>query len=132
MKKINMKLVRKVLAHVKGDLRRLSMQVYGVHAGERDQLRTYPACKTKACFAGWAVLLTTPKKRRSKLFDKNGWMNADTVPRHAQRLLGLGMGESFNIFSGRASCTSGAKRQFSQLKKDINDVLKERGMKERV
>lgn len=131
MAEINMKLVRKVLAHVKGDLKRLKMSVYGQQREGREGKKGYPACETRACFAGWTVLLTTPKKKWAKLFFKS-FMDPEQTASRAQKLLGLTDGERYHIFSGRATNRWTTVSQFSQLKKDINGVLKGRGMKERV
>lgn len=145
-KEINMKLMRKVLAHIKSDFRRLNMGTYGELKGsESAQMEKeegclvnpnrWPSCNTKACMAGWTVLVSTPKSQWKSLFEKDGDMKTSTHSK-ARKLLGLSVEEANEIFTGNAcwpSCwPSTAKEQYSLLKEDINEVLEARDMKERV
>jgi len=141
-RKINMKLVREVLTHIKEDLHRLNMGSYGILKGSRDAEDEellenlinpdhWPSCNTKACFAGWTVLLNTPKKEWQKLFLKDGSMR-DSTHTKARKMLGFTDYEAETVFAGNALYGNTAREQFQYLKQDINEVLLERGMEERV
>jgi len=140
MKEINVKEIKRVLKHVRGDMRRLDMATYGVleNTPSAAEYKNFPACGTKACLAGWTVLLNTPKKNWNKLFTANDTSYAeaglmkDGTHEKAAKILGFNEAEAETIFTGASMYTKGAKAQYKELVEDINQVLKNRGMKERV
>lgn len=141
-KPINMKLVREVLTHIKSDIRRLEMNRYGVKQGssaidpDSDHFEggltneKFPECRTKCCFGGWGVFLTTPKSKRKNLFWKSGEMKNQFE--RARKLFGFSADEADSIFSGESLWKDTTRGQLQYLRLDINEVLKERGMTERV
>jgi hypothetical protein len=141
-KPINMKLVYRVLDHIKEDLHRLEMGRYGVLKGsesldpDSDQFegdlinKKFPECETKCCFGGWGVLLTTPKSQHQELFFKNG--NMKNQFEKARKLFGFTVKEADHVFAGDSVWLGTTRKQFKYLKKDINKVLEARGMTERV
>ena len=57
---INVPLLRKIKRHIQEEPRRLKMRFWGRKV---DPLgRGKPPCGTQACLAGWAVLLSIPRK----------------------------------------------------------------------
>jgi hypothetical protein len=67
--KLNEKLIAKVLHHIKTDLRRYNQDIVAERVSEEDAGKDYPACRTKGCFGGWAVILSTPPSKKLKLFE---------------------------------------------------------------
>ena len=140
MKKINVKEIKRVLKHIKSDIRRLEMSVWGFKkdSAEAEILtpdvadkKYWPACSTKACFAGWAVLMNTPKTKWKSLFNKDGGMKQG-ISGKAEKILGLTEEEAEIIFRGPSTYLEGGKEQFKQLRRDINQVFVQRDLKDRV
>jgi hypothetical protein len=145
-RKINVELFKKIIAHAKKDLRRLEMQVWGARKGsnyakelkEEDGIFTgrgkqsqWPVCNTKACCAGWAVLLSTPKSKWKSWFLSNGKMKDDAI-RKATELLGLDEYQADSIFRGNGAYYNKPARQLEALRVDINTVFEAAGLKDRV
>jgi hypothetical protein len=72
MKKSNVRLLRKIQKHIMAEPRRFCMDAYYFEAKNRadwleevdchsDMAQSMPACKTAACIAGWAGLLSKDK-----------------------------------------------------------------------
>lgn len=132
-KPINVKEIRRVLRHIKADMRRFRMDYYGIKKGT-DAGRTennFAPCGTRGCFGGWVVLKNTPKKDWAKLFDRDGDMKFN-VGEKARRIIGFTENEATNVFVCSFSGQDTPRNQFRDLKKAINLVLANRGMKERV
>lgn len=105
--KLNEKLIAKVLAHIKKDVRRLDQNTWGERRlpselegpgyTQKEYLKEWPACHTHACFAGWTVLLSTPVKKRNRLF-YSGEMDSHRTEIKAQKLLRLTNWEAGFLF----------------------------------
>lgn len=95
MKKLNVRLIRKVIKHILAEPRRYFQEttirrgVPGEHVG-KDPKHTFAQCGTAACIAGWAYLLST------KVPDPDVY----AIMAKAQRLLGLDHERASNLFSG--------------------------------
>ena len=130
--KINLKYIRKVLRFIENGPRlRLDMGTYHNYAEPdrytKKELRAarYPACGTKACFAGWGVMLQLkPEEWKDVVYG--------TVAPKARKLFGFTMDESDIVFAGEGMLYSTFSRQLRGLKESINTVLRNRGMKERI
>src|ERR1044071_302790 len=99
---INVGLIKKIVKHVEADKRRLMMAVWGVKKGTpegREEGGQWPACGTKGCFAGWAVLLTTPQKKWPSLFSKRGLFKS-SIEEDARKLLGFSFDQAEYVFYG--------------------------------
>jgi hypothetical protein len=126
--KINLPYIRKVLRFIeRGPKLRFDMRTYHDHvdtkhhdAKELREMR-YPACGTKACFAGWAVML----QRKPEQWDD---VNYDEVAQDARELLGFTYEESECVFTGGCKYSTFAK-QLSGLKRALREVLRGRGIK---
>lgn len=132
--KINLRYIRRVLRFIEGGPKlRFDMSTYGDHAanefpGEelnKTELRKlgYPECGTRACFAGWCVLLQHKKKDWSEIVE--GVNISDT----AQKLCGFTDDEADTVFDGVYGPFSS---QLKSLKSRLNDVLANRGSKARI
>jgi len=137
--KLQVAKIKKVLKHITEDLRRLEMGIWGTFISEEElkemrlsEKRNYPTCGTKACFAGWAVLLEVKRNRWSKLFDSGGHMHVGSISRKAQKILGLTKEEARSLFVGRACNEWEAKDQLISLKEILNNIFMEHGSKVRV
>jgi hypothetical protein len=145
-RKINVELFKKIIDYAKKDLRRLEMQVWGVRKNsdymkylkdQEDILRgrglqsQWAACSTKACCAGWAVLLSTPKSKWKSWFKKSGEMK-EGVYKRAQTLLGLDECQAEDIFRGSGSHCDRPKDQLKALREDINRLLEINQIEDRV
>jgi hypothetical protein len=135
MAKINLKLIRRVLRHVKADLRRLEMSHYFRFHGKDSESKSIPACGTTACCAGWACILADAKtqsqiEQKILQMDASNWGTGYYFNR-GKYLLGLTEGEAEIVFVGDASQVL-HHRQYSVLKSCINQVLKRRGLRARV
>ena len=97
--KLNVKLLRKIKAHILEEPRRFFMEWYVAtgrpgarrftsrHADAADLPKTVPPCGTAACIAGWAILLSEKKKADELDYNYSG----DTVD-IASDLIGLPFG----------------------------------------
>lgn len=128
--KINKVMIRHVLKHIKEDLRRLNMCTWGTKVDPESAYS--PPCGTRACFAGWAVLLNTPKDQWPYLFhlDFNSGENrmSSYTREQATKLLGFNRNEAISIFGGVSLSKRTSEGQYNQLVRDINKVLKNRGL----
>jgi hypothetical protein len=137
MRQIEVKKIQKTIKFIETQLSRLEMNLYGIKKGSPEAKTSgftsnrWPSCHTKACFAGWTVLLETPKREWNKLFRKDGLMRGSTHGK-AARILGLTAGEASDIFIGPATWELTTKSQLRALKISINQVFADRGIKERV
>jgi hypothetical protein len=74
--KLNEKLIAKVLKHITEEPKRYDQNIVAIQKGtaavEYNTLKNshFPSCGTKACFGGWAVLLSAPNWK--KLFREDG------------------------------------------------------------
>lgn len=125
-KTINIKLMRRVLRHVHTGLRRLRMSEYLLRKKDYPEAsRDWPKCQTIGCMAAWTVLLSMPRKNWSRI----KW---DSIHERARKLLRLRDDEANDIFLGRSVSAPCGDAQYARLCRDINRVLENRGMKERV
>jgi hypothetical protein len=135
-RKINVAMFKKVMKHIKKDIRRLEMGLYGIKKnspGEWEICDTHwAACNTKACLAGWTVLLNTPKKDWPNLFIVNGQMRSHTTSTKAAKLLGLDSYEADALFTGNATYETTPRTQYEVLQEEINKLFEEKGIKDRV
>jgi hypothetical protein len=124
--KLNVKHINKILAHIREDVKRLHMPRWGVkkqsQAAKVSGLRVarFPSCGTVACFAGWSLLLATPRKEWKSLFTSIGSLDIDAVKE--VRRLGLSPGES-SLF---ASCDGTAKEQLTIVEDRLRAIVRER------
>lgn len=132
--KINLRYIRRVLRFIEsGPKLRFDMRTYLDHADNvllkeertKKNLRAlgYPECGTRACFAGWCVLLQLPKKE---------WAYAAyklDILRVATQLCGFTEDEAYSVFDAAYGTFT---QQLRELKSRINDVLAERDFRERV
>jgi hypothetical protein len=127
--KINLPYIRKVLRFIeRGPKLRFNMRTYHDHVDPKDhnakELRVmrYPSCGTKACFAGWAVML----QRKPE-----GWADVEysTVAAKARQLLGFTEVEGDIVFAGEGCNYSTIAKQLSALKHSLREVLRGRGIK---
>lgn len=136
MSEINIKYIRKVLRFIeKGPKKRFEMRTYISYCDPKTHSRQwlksagYPACGTQACFAGWAVLMQE-KPSRWRSWSIGGHPNS--ISRRAMELCGFDDNEATYVFAGPACWIMGFDNQLRLLKRSINEVLRDRGMKERV
>jgi hypothetical protein len=131
-KQLNTRLIQKVMRHIKGDLRRLEMSAYA-YSEDEDEYggEEFAKCGTKACFAGWAVLLNRKESDWKKLIHTDYDFHEA-----ARKLLGLNDSEASSIFTGPgfdvASFGAGPIKQYAEVRKSVNEVLVARGSKVRV
>jgi hypothetical protein len=131
-------LFRKVVAHVEEDLRRLNMSEWGTHysekallddfSGDKEAMRKeWPACNTKACFAGWAVVLNKPvRQRKAFLARYSFWSKA---AKDGQKALGLTEEEAEELFYLGNGYDS--ESDLKLIKERLNQIFADRGMAER-
>ena len=97
--KLNVRLLRRILRHIKADPRRYNQGTWGV---EKPAEHGGPPCGTQACIAGWAVLLSVPRRNwlrwisRSDEEMKNG--EKSCIRARAKKLLGLTEEEAQYLF----------------------------------
>jgi hypothetical protein len=159
---INMPEIRKVLAHIEGDLRRLEMRKWGITKGyvakviplvtarvagvppeevsevdveylkvlKRLDEAGWAQCGTRACFAGWQVLLSIPRDEWFKVMTDEREMMTE-VREQAAEAFGFTHDEGYAVFMP-SNQKETPEEQLALLKKTINEVLEERGMTERV
>ena len=106
-KKLNEKLIKKVLTHIRGDLRRYDQDIVCVtkEAVEQDTLcnegdlknPTFASCGTKACFGGWAYLLSHSRRQWKRLINRSLRHDFPMLDR-ARDLLGLYPNEADFLF----------------------------------
>jgi hypothetical protein len=86
--KINLKLLEKIKKHIEEEPRRFDMDTWGVkHDMRKYRNEDTPPCGTSACLAGWAVLLSTPKKSSwGKIIE--GWWG-EAPDKKAAKLMGI-------------------------------------------
>lgn len=131
-KKLNERLIARVIKHIREDFRRFEMSFYGVKAGTsaadgeylNEPETKWPSCNTKACFAGWAVLLSTPKRKWNTLFTKSGNMRYPFVRNQAAKLLGLNNDEAENLFT--CGMTGSPRKDLKDVERVLNNIRKER------
>lgn len=132
---INVPLIRKVLAHIKDQPKRLEMGTWHLHVGRREAkaLRSpYPDCGTRACFAGWLYIKSAKSKAESDRRLKETSPSLSTIRQQAQLAVGFTWDEAEDVFSGDAVAETGFKRQFAALRRELNAVFVRRGLKARV
>lgn len=125
---INMAEIRKVLSHIEENVNRLEMAYF---AAQRNELEKpdgmeWPECGTKACFAGWQVLLSSSPEEWKRICSANDIHFVEL----AQKGFGFTYDEARDVFSGWGSLEPA--NQLRDLKTAINIVLSLRGMEERV
>jgi len=101
--KLNEKLIAKIIEHIEKDIRRYDQDLVGLKKDTESyyfsdiKSNKWAPCNTKACFAGWAVILSTPESKIPSLFQKNGSMKGGVLAK-ARKLLGL-KGEEEDLFA---------------------------------
>jgi hypothetical protein len=127
--KINLPYIRKVLRFIeRGPKLRFDMGTYHDHVDPKDhdakELRElhYPACGTKACFAGWAVML---QRKPDEWAD----VRYNEVAPEARELLGFTYDEADCVFTGEGCNYSSFAKQLRGLKRSLREVLRGRGIK---
>lgn len=134
MAELNEGLLTKVLDHVRADLRRFNMDLFGVQKGSKAAnmesgmdischvKNEWPACNTQACLAGWTVLLSTPRRKWGTLFKKNGTMYLNTSFK-AQQLLGLESYEATELFNATGATP---KRSLQIVLRRLRELRRDR------
>lgn len=132
--KINLPLIRKVLRHIKAEPKRLEMGTWHMRVEEStDKYRSkFPACGTRACFAGWVYILSPKTKAESNHRLKLPCPNISFVREDALKALGFTSSEADLVFAGEATGSSTFSGQFELLLEALNEVLAGRGLKARV
>jgi hypothetical protein len=121
-KKLNEKLIKKVLAHIRGDFRRYDQDLVAVFKGNdigsvKDP--EFAACETKACFGGWAFLLGRPRKTWKRfMYDDSNILG------RAEKLLGLYEEEATLLFdmTGKTS----PKTDLRIIQQRLQDIRRSR------
>ena len=93
MAELNEKLIACVLDHIERDNDEYDQNEWCVLKGDQDN----DFCGTRACFAGWAVLLSTPI---GKWWEVRYGGNARPMKEVARELLGLTYDEAHTLFQG--------------------------------
>ena len=90
MAKLNVKLLNRIKRHLIAEPKRYDQATWAREVSGKGA----PACGTRACIAGWAVLLSVPKPEWSQ------WIGADSeIADKAQDLLGLTNDERGVLFA---------------------------------
>jgi hypothetical protein len=126
---LNVKHINKIIRHIKGDLRRLWMPFWWAYQkGAIEGPETYAPCNTAACFAGWSLLLSMPRKDWAKHFDKDGELKNRPYDYDYDntegRRLGLTTEEAWMLFDGDAGDTR--RQQWATVKGRLKEIIKDR------
>lgn len=124
--KLNVKLLNKVLRHIKAEPRRFNMGTFGkIVEGEPNA----PACGTQACIGGWAYLLSlknaTPKRWWNIIYKVNH--EHIDIQSRAQKVLGLTTIEATSLF---LTCTTDSSFETAKAKIDLLKKDRERFVEE--
>ncbi len=142
--KLNEKLIAKVLAHIKGEnFKRFEQDIVGIAIPKGMTPEDFeeifgglnsgiPSCRTKGCFGGWGVLLSTPKKKWPSLFNARdtilshkGDMKEGTL-RKAEKLFGFTGPEAHYVFNYIDEHSSGSADDYKIILKRLAMVRKSR------
>jgi hypothetical protein len=127
MAELNVKHFNKILAHIRGDLKRLWMPWFGVRKGTEMALseglknRDFARCGTACCFAGWSELLATPRKDWKKLFSEDGDLSIDSSIEGER--LGLTEDEYSILFR---SVNGSRRKQFDAVRERLRGIIANR------
>lgn len=144
--KINLKMIRRVLRHVEADQRRLGMWAWAEFWTNEALVKfrdgkncSIPPCGTIACMAGWTCILngrnTAAQVEKSiakyAKKDSDGSLALFHYQKKARKILGFTKDEAEKVFQGDA-VYAWHLSQLATLKRVINEVLADRGMRARV
>jgi hypothetical protein len=123
MASLNFKHFNKILAHIRGDLKRLWMPEFGIKKGtgaaEATAIKGFPLCGTAACFAGWSRLLSIPKKDWKNEFNEYGELQNVSFASEGIRL-GLTEEEAYKLFDGAYGTR---RQQFETVKIRLRNLI---------
>ena len=114
--KLNVRLLNKVLRHIKAEPKRFNMATFGQVVDPNEPWA--PACGTQACIGGWAYLLTLSPKSWKRMLNKAEQGDFD-IQERATKVLGLTVEEGKCLF-----LTNTGDHRYSTAKAKI-DLLKE-------
>jgi len=133
---LNVAEIVRVFHHVEEDHRRLKMSIWVQKETVIEKVfrkvvkwnpGNYPDCGTRACFAGWTLVLNkVPLK-----FSAGGYLMDDTVSNQAGQILGLNVRQRLHLFHEHRSYDDSAK-QVEDLRNRINEVFEAEGLLVRV
>jgi uncharacterized DUF497 family protein len=124
---LNVKHINKILAHIRGDVRRLYMPLWGItkkSENVKDYGINFAKCGTACCFAGWSHLLSMPKKDWSKAFVDDGRLLPMVKDEEAERM-GLTLAEASMLFWGGGTGVT-PEQQFNTVKSRLRTIIQMR------
>lgn len=115
--KLNVKLLEKIKKHLKEEPKRYHQGKWVEEVSVWDA--NAPACGTVGCIAGWAVLLSVPKKRWSFWFRRE-----ESIKDRASKLLGLDYNQTNYLFAAGNQMDWTGPAGVAEACKKIDHIIK--------
>lgn len=134
--KLNVRLLRRIQKHLRADPRRYNQRIWAkdIRFYRRYAPLEVPECGTRACIAGWAVLLSTKSKKEWwKWVEKSCRMVINpegnrefAIALKARKLLGLSEDEAFFLFGANNQTDTAGPRGVEEGCDKIDKIIEDR------